>query len=424
MDDCMEKYIITGGRRLTGEIDVMAAKNAVLPIIACCIMIKDTVVLRGCERLTDIDNMLLIIKSLGGACSFDGNDLTIDCRKVGRHSVNRALSGALRSSVFILGPLLSRLRSAELSYPGGCDIGLRPIDLHLDGLRALGVRLEEDEEKISCDGRGLHSGTVVLAFPSVGATENLIMAAVLTNGRTVLRNAAAEPEIVDLQNFINAMGGCVHGAGSGTVVIDGVKKLHGGAYSPIGDRIAAGTYLIGGAMCGGRVSVRGVRSDHLCALTDKLRAAGAVVTEYPDAVTVESDGNLRAVRKVETQPYPGFPTDLQAPITAMTASSNGRSYIIENLFENRFRHTRELKKMGADIVVCGRAATVRGCRLHGAAVHAEDLRGGAALVLAALKAEGTSEVTGLRHIDRGYCDFEARIASLGGNIKRVKNSCV
>ena len=202
----MDAYIVTGGNRLFGETEVLAAKNAVLPIIACCIMIKGTVVLHGCEPLTDVLNMLRIVESLGGTCAFEGSDITVDCSGLSRHVVGRELSGALRSSVFILGSLISRMRAAELSYPGGCDIGPRPIDLHLEGLRALGVELEEDEEKIGCDGRGLHSGNVTLAFPSVGATENLIMAATLTPGRTVIRNAAAEPEIVDLCSFITAMG--------------------------------------------------------------------------------------------------------------------------------------------------------------------------------------------------------------------------
>ncbi len=422
--DNNEKYIVCGGKRLRGEVEVLAAKNSVLPIIACCITVCGEVRLRNIEPLTDIKNMLLILKSLGGTYLFDGSDLIIDCRKLNKHSVSRDLTGMLRSSVFILGPLVSKFRRAEISYPGGCDIGLRPIDLHLDGLKNLGVSISENDEKIVCDGKGLHAGLVRLAFPSVGATENLIMAATLTEGTTVIHNAAAEPEIVDLQNFINAMGGSVHGAGTGTVIVDGVKTLHGGEYTPIGDRIVAGTYLIAGAMCGGKVTVRGVRSDRLLSLTEKLRAAGAGVTERTDGVTVESSGRLNMLRKVETQPYPGFPTDLQAPVSAMMACSKGRGYIIENLFENRFRHTVELNKMGADIVVCGRAATVRGCTLHAAEVMAEDLRGGAALVLAALKCEGTSTVSGLKHIDRGYYNLEEKITSLGGIIKRVENSCV
>lgn len=422
--DEKEIFVINGGKQLRGEIEVHAAKNAVLPLIACSILIKDTVVLEDCEPLTDVLAMLKIIKSLGGDYSFDGTRLTINCKKANGRVVGPALTTSLRSSVFILGSLISRGKSAEISYPGGCDIGVRPIDIHLDGLRSMGVNVTENDEKILCDGKHLHSGTVLMAFPSVGATENLMMAATLTEGRTVLHNAATEPEIVDLQNFINAMGGSVHGAGTGTIIIDGVKSLHGGVYKPTSDRIVAGTYLIAGAMCGGSVTVRGIRSDYLIAVTAKLRAAGVTITERTESVTVESDGNTRMLRKVDTQPYPGFPTDLQAPIMAMMASSKGRGYVIENLFENRFRHTEELNKMGADIIVCGRAATVKGGALHGEELFAGDLRGGAALVLAALKAEGESTVSGLHHIDRGYYEIENKICMLGGDIKRVKKSCV
>lgn len=419
-----EIFVVNGGKRLNGELSVASAKNSVLPLIACCLMIKEPVALENCERLTDVLGMMRIVESLGGECAWSGGNLTVNCRKANGHGVGNDLTGSLRSSVFILGSLIARSRAAEISYPGGCDIGLRPVDIHLDGLRALGVVVNEEGNKIVCDGRNLHAGSVCLAFPSVGATENLIMAGVLAEGRTVLHNAAAEPEIVDLQNFINAMGGRVHGAGTGTVIVDGVKKLHGGTYRPIPDRIAAGTYLIAGAMCGGCVTVRGIRSDYLLSATEKLRAAGVKVTEYTDAVTVESTGVTRMIHKVETQPYPGFPTDLQAPVTAMMASSKGRGYVIENLFENRFRHTAELNKMGAEILVCGRAATVRGKILHGADVTATDLRGGAALVLAALKAEGRSVIRGLNHIDRGYYLLEDKISLLGGDIKRLENSCV
>lgn len=422
MDEC-ERFVINGGNRLNGEIKVCAAKNTVLPLIACSILIKDAVILENCEPLTDVLAMLKIIKSLGGEYSFEGSLLRINCKKASGRVVGAPLTTSLRSSVFVLGSLLSRGKYAEISYPGGCDIGVRPIDIHLDGLRSMGVKVTEDDNKIICEGKP-HSATVLMAFPSVGATENLIMAAALTEGRTVLHNAATEPEIVDLQNFINAMGGKIHGAGTGTIIIDGVKALHGGRYKPISDRIVAGTYLIAGAMCGGEVTVRGIRSEYLISLTEKLRASGATVTERPESISVESDGNTRMLRKVDTQPYPGFPTDLQAPIMAMMASSKGRGYVIENLFENRFRHTVELNKMGANIIVCGRAATVKGGELHGAKLSAGDLRGGAALVLAALKAKGQSEIVGLHHIDRGYFEMENKIATLGGDIKRVKSSCV
>lgn len=412
-------YVIEGGYGLYGETEILAAKNAVLPIIACCAAVRGEVRLGRCEQTSDAVAMLDILRSLGGKCRFEGTDIHIDCRDLDRHTVDRTLTSRLRSSVFILGPLVAALRKAEISYPGGCDIGVRPIDIHTGGLAALGVELTEDGDKIVCDGRGLHGGETTLPFPSVGATENLMMAAMLCKGRTVIRNAAQEPEIVDLQNFINACGGHVRGAGGKTIVVEGATALHGVEYTPIGDRIAAGTFLIGGAMCGGELTVKGADPSYLESLTGLLVSAGVEVTEYPNALTVRSTGRLRTVKKAETRPYPGFPTDLQAPMTAMMAAGEGKGYIIENLFENRFRHVPELRKMGADITVCGRAATVRGRRLHGACVNAEDLRGGAALVLAALKADGKSTVRGINHIDRGYYDFDEKLSALGAHIKRV-----
>lgn len=413
-------YVIDGGFKLYGETEIMSAKNAVLPIIACCAAVRGEVRLGRCEQTSDAMAMLDILRSLGGKCRFEGTDIYIDCRELDKHTVNRSLTSRLRSSVFILGPLVAALRKAEISYPGGCDIGVRPIDIHTSGLAALGVKLTEDGDKIVCDGRGLHGGETVLPFPSVGATENLMMAAMLCRGRTIIRNAAQEPEIADLQNFINACGGRVRGAGGKVITVDGTDSLHGTDYVPIGDRIAAGTFLIGGAMCGGEVTVKGADPSHLGSLTELLLAAGAEVTEYTGALTVSGNGKLKTVKKAETRPYPGFPTDLQAPVTAMMAAGEGKGYIIENLFENRFRHVPELRKMGADITVCGRAATVRGRRLHGAVVTAEDLRGGAALVLAALKAEGRSVVKDIYHIDRGYYDFDEKLRELGAHIQREK----
>ncbi len=418
--DCREtddgSYVITGGRPLYGEVEIMSAKNSLLPLIACSVMTEGEVFLSRCEPTSDAENMLGILRSLGGICRFENGGIYIDGRPISGCEVGCGPAGKLRSSVFILGPLIARLRRAEICYPGGCDIGPRPIDLHISGLRALGADVREDGGRVLCDGRNLRGGRVELPFPSVGATENLMMAAARAPGHTVILGAAAEPEIADLQNFINACGGKVRGAGSRRIEVDGVSSLHGASFDPSGDRIAAGTYLIAGAMCGGEVTVRGVDSSHLCRLTEKLRAAGARVTERTDGVTVSGDGELHSPGKVETGPYPGFPTDLQSPVTALCACAKGTSYIIENLFENRFRAAQQLIKMGADITVCGRAATVRGRRLYGADVIAEDLRGGAALVLSALKAEGRSVVSGLSHIRRGYYDFAGRLASLGADI--------
>ena len=414
-----EKYIVTGGARLYGEIEVSSAKNSVLPLVACSLMVNGEVFLSNCEPASDAVNMLAIVRSLGGRCGFENGGIYLDCRGVRRHEVGEELTGRLRSSVFILGALVSRFRRAEISYPGGCDIGPRPIDLHTSGLRSLGVRVCENGERLVCDGRDIRGGEVHLPMPSVGATENLVMAAAGTEGHTVIRGAAEEPEIVDLQNFINACGGRVRGAGSSRIEIDGVKELHGTSFAPSGDRIAAGTYMIAGAICGGEITVRGCESGHLATLTGLLRRSGAIVAERTDGVTVISDGRLRAPGRIETSPYPGFPTDLQSPMTALAAGAKGTSYIIENLFENRFRHIPELMKMGADITVCGRAATVRGRKLHAADVEAKDLRGGAALVLAALGCEGRSTVAGAAHIDRGFFGFDRKLASLGAAVRRI-----
>lgn len=415
----MEEFIIEGGRKLYGTIEVPAAKNAVLPIIAGCILTDEEVIIKRTERLADIDSMLKIIEDIGGTYCFDGGDLHIRCENLHNHKIDSKLTGVLRSSIFVLGPMLARMKIAEISYPGGCDIGLRPIDLHLYGLKCLGVETADGDGLIRCDGRRMSEARINLDFPSVGATENIMMAASLTPGTTIIHNAAAEPEIVDLQNFINAMGGCVSGAGSRSVTVTGVEKLHGCVYTPISDRIAAGTYLIGGAMCGGEVTVSGVDSASLFPLTEKLKAAGCAIVESLNSVTVRSDGRLHSVPKTETRPYPGFPTDLQAQFVSMLSVCAGTSVMVENLFENRFRHTVQLCKMGANITVCGRAAVVRGVKvLRGTDVLAEDLRGGAALVLAALSAKGITTVRGLKHIDRGYYLIEDVFASLGGNIRR------
>lgn len=418
LPDSGAKYMIVGGRRLYGKLQVMSAKNSILPLIACSVMTEGEVFLTRCEMTSDAVNMADIVRSLGGKCSFRDGGIYIDCRDLSSHRVGSELTGRLRSSVFILGPLLARAGSAEICYPGGCDIGPRPIDLHISGLRALGAQISENGDKVSARG-ALHGARIELPMPSVGATENIMMAASRAEGVTVVCGAAAEPEITDLQNFINACGGKVRGAGTRRLEIEGVKRLHGATFAPSGDRIAAGTYMTACAICGGEVTVTGANPAHLASVTGILRRAGAEVTELTNGATVRSDGSPRAPGRIETAPYPGFPTDLQSPLTALAALSRGTTYIIENLFENRFRHIPQLRKMGADITVCGRAATVRGRRLYGSDVEAEDLRGGAALVLAALGADGTSTVSGLSHIDRGYYDLGGKLSSLGADIRRL-----
>lgn len=416
----MEKYIIEGGRPLFGEVEIQSAKNAVLPLLAAAVLTDERIVIHKCPRIADVLNMVGILGELGCGTKFEGNDLVIDSADAANHEIPSSLAKELRSSVFMLGSVVSRFGRARIAYPGGCDIGLRPIDLHLNGLRRLGVCVSEGGGYIDCSCDKIEGAEVVLDFPSVGATENIILAAAKAKGTTVIRNAAKEPEIVDLQNFINRMGGKIFGAGTATVRIDGVKKLGGTEYTPVSDRIEAGTFLIASAMCGGEVSLKNADADNLSSLLHKLREISCKINTKNDKIYIRS-GRRLSPKLVETSPYPGFPTDLQAPMTALACICEGSTVIVENLFETRFKHVPELIRMGADVTVRGRSAFVRGVgSLKGADVVAGDLRGGAALTLAAISAEGLSTVTDLSHIDRGYSDFEYKLCGLGARIRRVR----
>ena len=417
----MDKYIIDGGEKLFGRIEAQSAKNTVLPLLAASVLTDEQVKIRGVPTIVDVENMIRILSELGCKIRRRSDCTVIDSSNAVSHEIPPRLTKELRSSVFMLGSVLTRFRKAKISYPGGCDIGLRPIDLHLSGLKRLGVEITEEGGYIECKADKLAGAEILLDFPSVGATENIILAAVKAQGVTVIRNAAKEPEIVDLQNFLNAMGANVRGAGGGTVVIEGVKRLHGVEYTPIGDRIEIGTYLIAAASCGGEIETTGVPPENIAALLHKLRENGCKIHTKNDKIVLRSDGDLRSVDLIETSPFPGFPTDMQAQYCALCATAKGTSLIVENLFETRYKYAAELKRMGADITVRGRTAVVRGIeRLHGARVTAGDLRGGAALVVAALKAEGQSDVIDLSHIDRGYADFEYKLKKLGAKIHRVR----
>ena len=417
----MEKYIVEGGKPLYGVVDIQSAKNAVLPLLAASVLTEDTVVIRRCPRIRDVMNMAGILEELGCRIRFDGEDLYIDGADAANHEIPAALAKELRSSVFMLGSVIARFGRARIAYPGGCDIGLRPIDLHLSGLRRLGVEIGEEGGCIDCKCDKIVGADVLLDCPSVGATENLILASVKAEGSTVIRNAAREPEIVDLQNFINRMGGRVSGAGTPTVVVCGVKKLHGAEFTPMPDRIEAGTFLIAAAMCGGKLTLNNVNADHIASLLHKLREISCKIDVQNDKIYIECGTRRLSPKLVETSPYPGYPTDLQAPMTALACLCEGATVIVENLFETRFKHVPELIRMGADITVRGKAALVRGVpALHGADVVAGDLRGGAALTLAALAADGQSTVTDLRFIDRGYSDFEYKLRGAGARIRRVR----
>ncbi len=417
----MDKFIIDGGEKLYGSVRVDSAKNTILPLLAAAVLTDEQVKIRGVPAINDVENMLHILSEVGCTIERRSDCAAIDSSNAVSHEIPTRLTKELRSSVFMLGSVLTRFHRAKISYPGGCDIGLRPIDLHLSGLKKLGVEIVERDGYIHCEAERLTGAEILLDFPSVGATENIMLAAVKADGITVIRNAAKEPEIVDLQRFLNAMGAKVRGAGGGTIVIEGVKRLYGVEYTPIGDRIEAGTYLIAAASCGGEIQTEGVPAENIAALLHKLRENGCKIYAKNDKIVLSSSGRLKSVDIVETMPFPGFPTDMQAQYSALCCTAIGSTLVVENLFETRYRYAAELKRMGADITVRGRTALIRGVeKLHGASVTASDLRGGAALVVAALKAEGKSAVMDLFHIDRGYAELEYKLKKLGAKIKRIR----
>lgn len=416
----MKEYIINGGRMLEGTVDIRGAKNSILPLLAGCILTDEIIVLHDCPYISDVDSMIKILEGLGCKIIRNDRDLIVDSSGVYNSQIPSSLAKELRSSIFLLGSLLSRLKKAKVAYPGGCDIGLRPIDIHIAGLKELNIDIQEQGGFIICNSQNARCADVVLDLPSVGATENLMMSSVFIKGKTVIRNCAKESEIVDLQKFLNAMGAKIKGAGSSVIVVEGVDKLHGVEYTPIPDRIVAGTYLIATAMCGGNVELRNVNSEHISSLISKLSKTTCKIYVKNDRIIVKSKGRQKSLDCIETMYYPGFPTDLQSQIMAMQTVSRGTSVIVENIFETRFKTASELKKLGADITIKGRVAVVKGVKeLTGSEVVATDLRGGASLVLAGLVANGETVVKDIHHIDRGYEDMSLDLSALGANIRRV-----
>ena len=417
----MEGFRVLGGEKIEGEVCLEGAKNAVLPILAAALLPEGECLIRSCPDIRDVRAMAQILETLGCRCRMTQGEMLIDNAGLCRWEMPEGLSKQIRSSIFLLGPILGRLRRATVTYPGGCEIGLRPIDLHLKGLRALGVRIVDDGGLIHCDGRDMRAGEVYFDYPSVGATENVMMAAALLPGTTRIHNAAREPEIEDLQSFLNAMGGRVQGAGTPLILIEGVKKLRGCAYTPIPDRIAGGTYLCAGAATGGKVTLRNARPRDLIPVTDKLSEMGCLIHTGDDWIALEAPDRLKAFSRLQTEPHPGFPTDMQAQMLSVACGAAGTSVIVENVFENRLSHVMDLKRMGADIRVSGRTAVVQGVKeLRGARVTARDLRGGAALVLAGLNAKGETVVENAGIIDRGYERMEEVLGRLGARIERIR----
>ena len=414
----MGSITIEGGHRLGGDVTVQGAKNSVLPILAATLLGGGECRIRRCPHLSDVDAAADILRYLGCKVDWSDGDLLVDSRVLTRCDIPQTLMRRMRSSVIFLGAILARCGWAELSYPGGCELGPRPIDLHLAALRTLGASIEERGGKLYCQARHLTGGQIVLAIPSVGATENAMLAACGAEGVSVIPNAAREPEIVDLQDFLSACCAEVRGAGGSVITVSPRRKLHGCVHRVIPDRIVAATYLCAAAAAGGEVTLRNAEHRHLAAVTTVLDQAGCGVRCGEGYIQLVRTGPLRAVPPVRTAPYPGFPTDCQAILMAALLRSRGTTVFVENIFESRYRHVAELQRMGADIRVEGRVAVVCGVeRLHGADVLSADLRGGAALVIAALQAEGQSSIHRTHHIQRGYADLTGDLARLGARIR-------
>lgn len=416
----MSYYEIQGGRPLSGSLAVHGAKNSVLPILAACLLVPGQCVLHNCPDLSDVSATLDILRLLGCRADREGDTVIVDASSLSRAEIPEHLMREMRSSVIFLGALLARLGEAELSYPGGCELGPRPIDLHLMALRAMGAVILEEQGALVCRRGTLQGREICLSIPSVGATENAMLAACGCPGVTTIVGGAQEPEIVDLQGFLQAAGAQVSGAGSPIITIQGRTPLHPVEYRVMADRIAAATYLCGAAAAGGEIELTGLSPDTLTAVLTCLEDAGCTLRTGREQIVLSCFAPLRGISPVRTAPYPGFPTDAQAILMAALAGGEGATLFVENIFDSRYRHVDELRRMGADIQVAGRAAMVAGVgRLHGAAVRSTDLRGGAALVVAGLGAEGNTQVSELRHIKRGYQALDKNLRALGADICEV-----
>lgn len=417
----MSEYLIEGGRRLSGECTVQGAKNSALPILAAALLCRTKSTVRNCPVLLDIDATSKILKQLGCKVERNGHSVTVDPVNADKCEIPEHLMREMRSSVIFLGAILARNHKVRLSTPGGCEIGLRPIDLHLDAMRKLGATVTEEFGHIECTApEGLKGTTITLSFPSVGATENIMIAASVAKGTTTIINAAREPEISDLADFLNSCGARISGAGQGTVVIDGVEKLNGSTHSVITDRIVAATYMAAAAITGGEIKLNNIIPAHLGPMIDLFEDTGCLIRTDCKSVYLKAPERLRSVKLIRTMPYPGFPTDIQAPVAAMLTKADGTSVIIETIFENRFKYIGELVRLGAKLRVDGRMAVIEGVeKLHGARVRTTDLRGGAALIVAGLGAEGKTVISEIKHIERGYECPEEVLGKLSAEIKRI-----
>ncbi len=420
----MPKLIVSEGKPLTGKVRVSGAKNSVLPIIAASILANKDSVIEEIPYLTDVQIMCDLLESFGINVEFSNNynKLYISASDIINTTAPYELVNKMRASILVMGPLLAKSGQAKISLPGGCAIGTRPVDLHLKGFAAMGADITQGHGFIEAKVNGKLKGSkIYLDFPSVGATENIMMAAVLAEGQTIIENAAIEPEIVDLATFLTAMGADIKGAGTDAIKINGVTSLGGTNHAVIPDRIEAGTFMVAAAISGGDVVIDNIVPDHVKPITAKLREAGVEVSEELASIHVKAGNDLKSI-DIKTHPYPGFPTDMQAQMTALMTKAEGTSMIIETIFENRFMHLAELKRMGANVKIEGRSAVIEGKpRLTGAQVKATDLRAGAALILAGLIAEGDTEISDIEHIERGYVEIHEKLNALGANIKRVED---
>ncbi|MBS4540085.1 UDP-N-acetylglucosamine 1-carboxyvinyltransferase [Clostridium sp. D2Q-11] len=417
----MSKYIIEGGKKLAGEIAVSGAKNSVLPILAATVLNNDINTVFNVPDISDLKVMIKILRAVGCKVDRVDNIVTVDSRTLNTVRIPEELVREMRSSIILMGAMLARCQEVEVSYPGGCEIGPRPIDFHLKALKELGAEIEESHGFIYCKGNNLKGADIQLDYPSVGATENIMLAAIKAKGTTIIRNAAKEPEIIDLQNYLNAMGGKIYGAGTSIIRIDGVDHLNSVEHTIIPDRIVAGTYMVASGITGGEVVLKNIEVDHIQSIIAKLREAGCLI--YNNCTTLKIIGPkiISPIESLQTIPYPGFPTDMQAQVMSLLTIANGTSIISETIFENRFKHVPELVRMGANIKTVGNVAVIKGVsQLTGAKVTAKDLRGGACLLLAGLAAKGTTIVDNIYHIDRGYEKLEENLTSIGANIRRIE----
>ncbi len=413
----MASYVIEGGRKLTGEVDISGSKNASLPIIAATLLNKGITKLYNVPNIHDVQIMLKILKVLGCKIKKSSGKIVIDSRKINKKEIPEELMNQMRSSVILAGALISRNKEVVFSYPGGCDIGARPIDLHLEGFRKIGIDIEEKSGYIKCNCDNIMGSEITLDFPSVGATENIMLASVYGEGTTIIKNAAREPEIIDLQNFLIKLGANIEGAGESVITIEGINKVKKDiSYTVMPDRIEAGTMLCAAAITGGNIKINKVIPEHISSVIYKLEKMGCIINSKKNSIYIEAPKKLKA-EDIKTMPYPGFPTDMQSIMASVLTVSKGSSIVVENIFENRYKYTNELIKMGAKIKVEGKTAVFKGVRkLYGAKVKSTDLRGGAALVVAGLSAKGKTEITNIEYILRGYENLEGKLKKLGAKI--------